>query len=155
MASKFNFEDLFNRIKEQVVILAGVSLKKYENEAKKDAFLFLENTKQKLSKWTLLLANKQLNTEDFEWLVNSQKLLLEMNALKLAGLAAIRIDQFKNGVLNTIVDTVFSFIKVCAMEIEINEIYLSSVIGRSVINSNGAHQASGPDRSDVNSRNGA
>jgi hypothetical protein len=59
-----------------------------------------------------LLIEGKLTTEEFEWLVNSQKDLIQMAALKQAGLAAIRIDQFKASLLNMVVDTVFSFIKI-------------------------------------------
>lgn len=112
MAAQVDFAELFDNVKEQVVTLASLSLVKYEKEAKKDALLFLIEIKEKLARWTFLLADHQLTTEDFEWLINSQKQLLEMNALSQAGLAAIRVDQFKNSVLNLVVDTVFSFIKI-------------------------------------------
>ncbi len=112
MAAQVDFENLFENLKDQVITLASISLAKYEKEAKNGALLFLNEIKDKLARWTLLLADHQLTTDDFEWLVNSQKQLLEMNALSQAGLAAIRVDQFKNSVLNMVVDTVFSFIKI-------------------------------------------
>lgn len=112
MAAQVDFANLFDDLKGQVITLAKISLAKYEKEAKKGALLFLNEIKSKLSRWTLLLAAGQLTTEDFEWLVNSQKQLLEMKALSQAGLAAIRVDQFKNSVLNMVVDTIFSFVKI-------------------------------------------
>ena len=112
MAAQVDFADLFNHLKVQVVNFAGISLAKYENEAKKGALLFLNEIKDKLARWTLLLSDQQLTTDDFEWLVNSQKQLMEMHALSQAGLAAIRVDQFKNSVMNMVVDTVFSFVKI-------------------------------------------
>ena len=112
MAAQVDFEVLFDHLKDQVVNLARISLAKYENEAKKGALLFLNEIKEKLARWTLLLADRQLTTDDFEWLVNSQKQLMEMHALSQAGLAAIRVDQFKNSVMNMVVDTIFSFVKI-------------------------------------------
>ena len=112
MAAQLDFAILFEQLKDQVVNLAGISLAKYENEAKKGALLFLNEIKEKLARWTLLLADRQLTTDDFEWLVNSQKQLMEMHALSQAGLAAIRVDQFKNSVMNMVVDTIFSFVKI-------------------------------------------
>lgn len=112
MPAQLDFEGLFEQLKDQVVNLAGISLAKYENEAKKGALLFLNEIKEKLARWTLLLADRQLTTDDFEWLVNSQKQLMEMHALSQAGLAAIRVDQFKNSVMNMVVDTIFSFVKI-------------------------------------------
>ena len=111
MPAQLDFAVLFEQLKDQVVNLAGISLAKY-NEAKKGALLFLNEIKEKLARWTLLLADRQLTTDDFEWLVNSQKQLMEMHALSQAGLAAIRVDQFKNSVMNMVVDTIFSFVKI-------------------------------------------
>lgn len=112
MAADFNFPELFNHLKDDVVTLAQVSVKKFAVDAKNDALNLLNSMKEKLERWTVLLVKGDLTTEDFEWLANSQKDLVEMEGLKQAGLAAIRIDQFKNSVLNMIVDTVFSFIKI-------------------------------------------
>ncbi len=112
MASKISFDELFDTLTEQLANLATLSLKKYTAEAKSDALQFLGEMKNKLTRWTVLLAQGDITTEDFEWLVTSQKDLVKMNGLKQAGLAAIRVDQFKNSVMNMIVDTVFNFIKI-------------------------------------------
>lgn len=110
MASDFN--DLFELLKKGVTDLAESTLKKYVSKAKSDGQKMLEEMKEKLKRWTELLVEGKLTTEDFEWLVNSQKDLIQMEALKMAGLAAIRIDQFKASLMNMVVDTVFSFIKI-------------------------------------------
>ena len=112
MVGEVDFQEMIGNLKEDIVTLAEVSLKRFANEAKADALQLVDSMRDKLVRWTALLASGDLTTEDFEWLVNSQKSLAEMHALKEAGLAAIRIDQFKNSVLNLIVDTVFSFIKI-------------------------------------------
>jgi len=95
MAAQVDFADLFEHLKDQVVTLASISLAKYENEAKKGALLSLNEIKGKLARWTLLLADRQLTTEDFEWLVNSQKQLMEMNALSQAGLQPYELTSLK------------------------------------------------------------
>ncbi|MBZ4660462.1 MAG: hypothetical protein JG766_2385, partial [Desulfacinum sp.] len=43
--------------------------------------------------------------EEFRFLVESKKDLLELAALKEAGLSAIRLEQFRNGVVNLAVST--------------------------------------------------
>lgn len=103
-----NFEDIFSALKTNIEDLVKLTLTNYKKEAFDDAKVFLESTKGKLKKWTELLAAKQLSTEDFEWLVESQKDLAKMTLLKQKGLAEIRIDQFKKSLLNLIVDTVFN-----------------------------------------------
>lgn len=103
-----NFEELFSELKTNMEDLVKLTLSNYKKEALEDAKTFLESTKDKLKRWTELLAAKQLSTEDFEWLVESQKDLAKMTLLKQKGLAEIRIDQFKKSLLNLIVDTVFN-----------------------------------------------
>ena len=58
------------------------------------------------------LSRGDLTTQDFEWLVFSQKDLLLMEGLKQAGLASIRAEQFKNSVLSLVIDTIFNMIKI-------------------------------------------
>jgi len=107
-----DFNAIFEQLKNGVIGLAKTTLSNYVNDAKTDAQNMLNAMKEKLQRWTSLLIDKKLTTEDFEWLVNSQKDLVEMAALKEAGLAAIRIDQFKASVMNLVVDTVFSMVKI-------------------------------------------
>ena len=68
--------------------------------------------KEATERCTKLLIRCELTRSDFEWLVNSEKDSFKMAALEEAGLALIRIDQFRNSVLNMIVDTVFKMVKV-------------------------------------------
>jgi hypothetical protein len=112
MPKKNDFSDIFEQVKADLIALAEATLKNYVKSAKKDALNVLESTKKKLENWTTLLAEGKLSVADFEWLVNSQKDLVQMQALKQAGLAAIRIDQFKNSVFNLIVDTILHLIKI-------------------------------------------
>jgi hypothetical protein len=112
MPQAIDFSKIYDQVKSDLTDLAKATLKKYVKEAKKDALGILEESKVKLETWTRLLAQGELSTTDFEWLVNSQKDIAQMRALKQAGLAAIRIDQFKSSVFNLIVDTIFDLLKV-------------------------------------------
>ncbi|MBS1756581.1 MAG: hypothetical protein JSU03_04835 [Bacteroidetes bacterium] len=112
MATSINFPDILTEIKNGIVDLAKSTVSNYLKEAKKDAQSLLTEMKDDLERWTNLLAQGLLTTEDFEWLVNSEKDTVKMAALEQAGLAAIRIDQFKSSLLNLIVDTVFKAIKI-------------------------------------------
>lgn len=107
-----DFNAILDQLKKGVTDLAQSTLKSYVSDAKTDAQNMLNAMQEKLKRWTGLLIDKKLTTEDFEWLVNSQKDLVVMAALKEAGLAAIRIEQFKASLLNLIVDTVFSMVKI-------------------------------------------
>jgi hypothetical protein len=102
-----NFQDLFNGLKDDVITLARASFKTFTKEAEQDAQNLLEGMKDKLSRWTALLAEGSLSTEDFELLINAQKDLVQMKVLQQAGLAIIRIEQFRDSVIHLITDTIF------------------------------------------------
>ena len=110
--AKINFPDILKQLKAALGNLAQTTLQNYVSDAKTDAQNMLDSMTSKLQKWTGLLANGDLTTEDFEWLVYSQKDLVELAALKQAGLAEIRIDQFKGSVINLIIDTTFKILKI-------------------------------------------
>lgn len=105
-----DFNEILNTLKEQIVDLAKGTLRKYRDEAIADGKLLLETMKEDLKRWTVMLAEDKLTTEDFEWLVNAQKDTIKMEGLKQAGLALVRIDQFKNSLLNLFVDVIFDIV---------------------------------------------
>jgi hypothetical protein len=110
MAESVKFEDIFKTLKQQVEELAKFFVKSYTKAAIKDGRKFLEDTKESLKRWTILLAEGKLTTQDFEWLVLGQKDLAQMIALKQAGLSVIRIEQFRNSLLSLVVDTIFGIV---------------------------------------------
>jgi hypothetical protein len=107
-----DFSAIFDQLKKDVVSLAELTVKGYVKEAKEDGKKMLTEMKDNLQRWTLQLSKGDLTTQDFEWLVFSQKDLLLMEGLKRAGLAAIRAEQFKNSVLSLVIDTIFNMIKI-------------------------------------------
>jgi len=102
-----DFNEVFESLKTDSLELINLSLKNYKDEAKNDVLSFLEDSRENLEKWTKLLVNKEISSGEFEWLVASQKDLMAMITLKHTALAKIRLDQFKNSVLNLIVDSIF------------------------------------------------
>ncbi|HCN84959.1 MAG TPA: hypothetical protein DIT07_15280 [Sphingobacteriaceae bacterium] len=107
-----NIGDLINSIQSNIINLAKDSLKDYVKQAGDDASSFLELTKQKLEKWTNMLLEGKLSKKDFEDLVLAQKDLMELKALKQAGLAQIKLDEFKNAAMGVLMDTVFKVVGV-------------------------------------------
>lgn len=65
-----------------------------------------ENSRKNLQRWSEQLANGELSEEDFRFLLDSQKDLLELEALKQKGLAQADLDRLKNAVVDTIVGSV-------------------------------------------------
>ncbi len=112
MAIQIDFDDIFKQLKTGVTSLAKLTVSNYINDAKADGLSLLNEMKDDLQRWTKQLISGDLTTKDFEWLVNSEKDTIKMAALEQAGLALIRIDQFKNSVLNLVVDTIFNAVKI-------------------------------------------
>ena len=76
-----------------------------QEQAIADAKQILAELKPDLIRWTDLLARGQIKTNEFEFLVNSDKELIKMKSLENAGLAATRASAFGLGVLNIAIDT--------------------------------------------------
>lgn len=101
------FDDFIDAIEGGAKELAKKTLKGFKEEAVTDTKAFLEASKDDLQRWTKLLANSDLSQDDFEWLVMGRKDVAELHALKQSGLALVRIDRFKNALLNLVIDTAF------------------------------------------------
>ena len=102
-----DFDAILGQIRDGIATLAVTTVRHYADDALADATAFLDQTQDKLERWTGLLTEGELTTEDVEWLVHSQASLLEMRALKQSGLALVRVDEFRASVLNLVTDTVF------------------------------------------------
>jgi hypothetical protein len=101
---------LLKVLKGEIITLAKTSFKEFAKEAEQDAKQTLEKIKEKFTRWVVLLAEGQLTKEDFELLVNAQKDLLEMKGLQKAGLAAIKVERFRDSVIKIVLDTAFKAI---------------------------------------------
>jgi hypothetical protein len=69
---------------------------------------FIQTSRNDLKRWIEELARGEIDKEEFENLVKGQADLVEMHALKQAGLAAVQIDSFVNGVLDIVISAAFS-----------------------------------------------
>lgn len=101
-----DFEKLLKELKSGLIKLFGEKWQDLKGESKKDIEQFLNDSKEKLKRWTELLVNGDIDLEDYEWLVKSQKDLMLMQALHSAGVHKISLGHFKNKVIKTIVDIV-------------------------------------------------
>ncbi len=101
------FDDFVDTIEKGVKQLAKKTLKGFKDQAVSDTKEFLEASKKDLKRWTKLLAKGELSQDDFEWLVLGRKDVMELHALKQTGLALVRIDRFKNALLDLLIDTAF------------------------------------------------
>lgn len=105
-----DFEKILEALKVSLQELFENKYKDFTKESKKDIHAFLQDSKEKLKRWTLLLEEEKLTLDDFEWLLKSQKDLLHVKALKTAGVSAISLGHFKNKVISTVLKVVKGFI---------------------------------------------
>ena len=102
-----DFDNFFEAVKKKLQDFVEDQWEDFKETALDDGNLFLENSKEDLERWTKALANGDLKKDEFEWLLESKKDLVELFALKKIGLAKVALDRFVNGVINLIISTAF------------------------------------------------
>lgn len=102
-----DFKDFWENLKEGLKELASKNWKEFKEAAEEDGKAFFDKIKEDLQRWTKLLAQGDLTQDDIEWLVTGKKDLAEMEALKQAGLALVRIERFQNALISLVIDTTF------------------------------------------------
>ena len=92
-------------LKNNLLTALGEKYAAYSKETEKDIDAFLAASKEKLKRWTTLLAEEKINEEEFEWLVQSQKDLLVLKALYQAGVSKIALGHLKNKIIKILINT--------------------------------------------------
>ncbi len=106
-----DFNDFWEELKKGIVSLAENSFNDFKDQALAAGNDFIEQSKADFKLWTEQLVARQMNKEDFEWLIKSKKTTLELILQKQKGLAKAQIDKLTSGLLNVVVSTaVKSFI---------------------------------------------
>jgi hypothetical protein len=101
---------ILSQLENGIVDLAKSTLKEHVSQATKDGKDLLLLIKDDLIRWTEELANGEITKAEFELLLIGQKDLVKMTALKQTGLTLARIDEFKTGIFNLIIETVTGLI---------------------------------------------
>lgn len=107
-----NFDQIYQDLKAGVEGVAKQSLQDYITEAKAAGQTALDGMKENLQHWAQEVENGSLSKEDLEFLLQEEASFEELTALKQAGVTEIRIDEFKNAIINTILGTLTSLIKI-------------------------------------------
>ena len=110
--SSINFDQLYEALKSGVASLAQSTLQQYLDAAKADGQQVLNGVRSGLETWSAEVAEGVMTYEDLGFLLKAEASLTEMTALKEAGLAQVRIDQFKAGVIDLVIEAVTGIIKV-------------------------------------------
>ena len=105
-----DFNTIWETLVKDIGALAKAQLPGFLKQAETDGKAFLDRSKVQLQKWVQQVADGTLTKEEFEFLVKGLQDLAEMNALKQAGLALVKIDNFKSAVINTVITTVLKFL---------------------------------------------
>ncbi|MDY0781622.1 hypothetical protein [Tenacibaculum sp. IB213877] len=101
-----DFEKILQELKKVLTDLFKDKYSEFTKESKKDVEAILSDSKEKLERWTILLAEGKITLQDFKWLLEAQKDLLHMKALYKVGVSKISLGHFKNKVINTIFDVI-------------------------------------------------
>lgn len=108
--ANLDFRQVLETLKNGVTGLATSTFQNYTNAAKTDALNLIDMIQGNLKTWTVELAEGKISTKDFEYLVLGQKEVVEMMALKNAGISAIELDKLKGSIFQFIIKTVTGFI---------------------------------------------
>lgn len=106
----FDFDAFFEKLKAGAEGIARKEALEFALAAQKDSRAFLETFRGDLQRYTELAATGRITREEFEFLVMAKRDLAAMEALKQAGLAKIRIEKIKNGILELVISSVFELI---------------------------------------------
>lgn len=105
-----DIDKLIKLLKEELLKVLNDSYGEFKTETKTDVEAFLNLSKEKIARWTILLSEGQLTADDYKWLLGSQKDLLVLNALYQAGVSKLRLGHLKNKIIKTIVQTVITVV---------------------------------------------
>jgi hypothetical protein len=101
------FNDFAKALEEGVKKLAKELFDGSETEALADMRAFLDKSKKDLERWTILLATGKITGQDFSDLVHTKKALAELHALTQTGYVITKLERFRSGLINLVVETAF------------------------------------------------
>ena len=99
------FDDVLSALKDNLLNVASEQAEEFADELMKDSMAFVKEAEQDLKEWTKQLANGKMTPAGFELAVRGKADVAKMEALKQAGLAAIRLDKLKKTLIDTVVNT--------------------------------------------------
>lgn len=102
-----SFDDFTDILLKEVKGLARQFLNDFEDHAVGDTKAFLDNGRDKLLRWTALLAKGDLVRQEFIALLESQKDLCELHLLTQQVKVLAKLERFRKGLLKLVADTAF------------------------------------------------
>jgi hypothetical protein len=106
-----DYNQLFQDIKTGIAQLAKEQIPEAVQEGTEMGHNFIDETKTDLIQWTDQLTKGELKEPDFKDLVLGEKDIFKEENLTAKGLLLIKIDKFKNAVIDLTLDKIFKMIK--------------------------------------------
>ncbi len=97
-----DFNQLRDELKNALIAQGSKEWGKYRDAAARDGEAFLEKSRADLERWAGMLQSGQLSRNELEWLLKAKRDLVQMEALKQAGLSKVALDGFGNDLLTTL-----------------------------------------------------
>lgn len=85
--------------------LAKTQFGELPDQMKSDVQSYLDATIDDIERWTTLLAERRITEKDFSDLVHSSQELAEMVKLTQAGITLTRLERFRSGLIQIVVDS--------------------------------------------------
>ncbi len=98
------FDDFTDAVLTGAKDLAKKTIEGFEDQAGSDAKAFLDKMKSDLLRWAQQRAENKITDQDFTDFVQGKKALAEIHALTQAGIAAIKLERFRTGLIKLVVD---------------------------------------------------
>jgi hypothetical protein len=108
----FNTDNFVQAVLTDVSNLAATLFKNYAGQAETDARAFIQDSKDRIAEAASLYQQGQMDKGELEDIINDQKALAKMHALKNAGLASAAIDTFTNQVIQIMINAAFAALKI-------------------------------------------
>ena len=98
-----NFDALLEALKTELTQVVREYGEEYINDVVASGTQFALKMRENLIRRSEQLANGQLTPEEFEWLLQSDKDLIELKALKQKGLTAVQLNRIQDAVIGGLV----------------------------------------------------
>lgn len=103
-----SFNDFLDAFKDGLEVLVQDVLVEHKDKVLAGSNAFLKKCEGDLQKWTEQLANGELSGDDFKFLVQGKKDLLEVHLHTQIGLTKVALDKFRSALIQLIVETAFT-----------------------------------------------
>lgn len=107
-----DFDEFLRTVIDGARDIAWEFLQQGVEEAGQDAEAFLQGAREKLERWTRLLAAGDLTRDEFAFLVRSQADLAELFALTRLGIGLARLQEFRTKLVDLVIDRAFRLIPI-------------------------------------------